>query len=721
MKISLRWLCDHIAIDWRTIDVEKLIADFNIKVAEIEKCTQYKLDITDFTVGLVEKIDQDTILCNVPELNINLSLPFRSDAIVGQFYLIKKVNNDVYAWVICADAGLEKDGLLRSFSLHHDQIVDGKWRDQIEAEDYIFEIDNKSITHRPDLWGHRGIAREVAALLDSQLRPEEDFLVTSDVVYGNDALSHQLDSEYRALIATEQCTQLGLVHINAIPWTPSVLKMAFRLMRLDAQFHNFLVDATNYVMFDLGHPMHVFDANKITSNALEVRKAQSGELLMLLDGTTLQLTAADIVIADSTGPVSLAGIKGGGSTGISSMTNNIMLEAACFDAGTIRLSSVHHKLRTDASTRFEKSLDPKNVLKVLQRYIALLNEYKIAHGKQSAVLILGKQVELPVIDISQQYIEERLGTILPKNFVSQTLEKLDFIVSEKQVDNDIVYTITIPSFRATKDVSIKEDIVEEIGRYFGYVHIPKTLPNQVHQASGLTWFDRILTAKKSLAYQAHMHEVYNYGFFDNTFVTQLGWPIEQAVMLKNPLSDDRTTLVTSLIPHLLHNVQSNMANNETLAFFEWARTWHILEDGLQEKQVLAGVWFDKKNNIDFYQCKDHLTNVFETLDILVTWQKPTQSCFWLSAYQGAELVYAGRIIGKAGVLTNKIMHKLGDGNLFAFEIDGDFLKSYVPQQKKYQPVGKYQAIFLDVSVMVPLTTTVADLEALIAQADIRIF
>ena len=720
MKISLRWLCDHIAITWNQIDINKLVADFNTKTAEIEHVIHYRIDIKNFTLGAITSISEQIISLKLSEWGTVIELPLRTDAEIGHYYLIKK-SGDSFSWVSYADMQSEKEGFLKSFLVTESSVASGEWRTQIETEDYLLEVDNKSITHRPDMWGHRGFAREVAALLDVAMLPEKDFLEPLTIEYKENSYNGSGSLPIALAIKTQACSALAGVLINDLKNQPSVLAIATRLLRVESKHHDFIVDATNYVMFDLGHPMHAFDATKIEGSLLEVRTAEHDEPLEVLDGTELILTDKDSVVADAHRVLSLAGIKGGKDSGISQTTTKVLLEAACFDAGTIRLSSLHHKIRTDASARFEKTLDPEMTTQVLRRYIHLLKEYNISYTGVSSIVRLGKQVEPVSLVIDQKYIELRLGVALPDGFIRKTLEQLDFGVVEEKNKETTVYTITIPTFRATKDVEIKEDIVEEIGRFYGYTSIPMDTPYCGKQPMGLTWFDTVGRLKEYLAQEAHMHEVQNYALFDNDFLGKLQWNCTDGVILKNPLSEQRTTMVTSLIPHLLQNIDANMPNNDSLGFFEWARTWHRNDTAVVEQQVLAGIWYERKNNLDFYDCKEHIKGLFEVLKCPVQWEKLEEKTAWSSLHQVAQLVYEGIIIGKAGKVSKALLHTLGGGDAFVFELDGDFIKSYIPKQSVFKPLPKYQATSLDITMIVPLKVTVAQITDLIKGADPRIF
>ncbi len=723
MKISLRWLCDHLKVEWTDLDVNFLVKEFNSKTAEIEKVIHYKIDSENFTFGRIDIIKENFAVIALPEWNITIEVPVRPSIGIGQWYLIKK-NKNSYNWLSFSDLSSEKEGFLGSFSIVESEVFSGLWRKKIEVEDYILEVDNKSITHRPDMWGHRGFAREVGALLNIDLVPEEDLLERLNIINCGDHYdaNNQIDNLPISLtINTAACRSFAALYIKGIENKASDFFMVMRLVRVESKGIDFIVDITNYVMFDMGHPMHAFDMNLIEKNIMNIRMAKENESLELLDGTKLNLTEKDIVIADGYKVLSLAGIKGGKDSGITSVTKNVLLEAACFDSGIIRLSSMNHKIRTEASARFEKSLDPNGPLKVIARYVYILKKYGVSFSYISFLISLGKKVIAPVITIEEKFIESALGVQIPEGFVKNILEKIEFTVEQKKDGQDIVYNISVPSFRATKDISIKEDIVEEVGRFYGYAHISSDILYSGKEPQGFSWFDKESQLKNFLVQEACMSEVQNYAIFDNDFISKIGWKIIDSVVLKNPLSIQRTDMVTSLIPHLLQNIDANMPNNDRLAFFEWARVWYKKDQVLEEKKVLAGIWYERKNLIDFYECKEHIIKFFELLDCLVIWEKLKNPTQWSSAHQTAELIYNEKVIGKAGKVSNMLMQKLGGGEAFIFELDADFIANYVPAQRTLKSISKFQSTSLDITTMVALSCTVNELTYYVKQADERIF
>ena len=282
-----------------------------------------------------------------------------------------------------------------------------------------------------------------------------------------------------------------------------------------------------------------------------------------------------------------------------------------------------------------------------------------------------------------------------------------------------------------------EDIVEEVGRLIGYTTIPEVLPvfeklplasrqkPETHTATqpADNWVDRVARIKNFLAFTGHMREVQNYAFLDNDFLKKIGWKVTHPVTLANPLAEQRTTLADSLIAPLLQSVSENSANHEHLGFFEWDRVWQAQSDHknkVLEHPSLAGIWYQRKGSVDFYHSKDTLQDLFALLSMDVSWKACVHRPQWAHRYQIADLVCKGMVIGTAGKISSVMMAKLGGGDAFAFELRGDSLLAYQQAEKDIVPPAKYQGSFLDISMMVPVTTKVETLEQLIAHADKRI-
>lgn len=719
MKLSLRWVCDHLKIDWKKINVEKLVEKFNTTTAEIEEFEEYTLDLKPFTLAKVISSSKDGCAVECPEWKDKPVLSARDDVQEGSWYLIKKDSKKI-EWAAPIDFGYEKDGLLPAFTCSDKDAKSGAWKKQIETEDYILDVDNKSITHRPDLWSHRGFAREVSAILDITLIPESQFLTKIPLIQETEKFKASKEIPFSISINASGCNRFSALYIDDIAWQPSDLVMASRLLRLDNRPIDLFVDATNYTMLDMGQPLHAFDADKLAGKTIEPRQAKSGESLELLDGTRLKLIKDDIVVADTEGPLALAGIKGGLSSGVTPQTNSMLLEAGNFDATAVRLAATRHKVRTEASARFEKSLDPNQNVLGIMRFIKVLEAAKADISYTPKIVSLGSVAKTGTIKVPHDFIENKLGTSIEPAFIKKALEKIGFEVK----DTKGIYTVTVPTYRATKDIKIPEDIVEEVGRFYGYGSLPLELPQITSTPEKDTTTDHIDLIKQMLATSAHMHEVQNYGFFDNEFLKQINWKLNRPVKLANSISEQRTVLATCLIPGLLQNIAENKGSKDELRFFEWARVWRTNEKNknkVDECRVLAGLFYKRKGDVDFYDAKVNLEELFTALGLTIEWKKATNPAQWASKYQTADLFYKGKNIGNAGKIAKAKLSTIGGGDAFGFELCGDFLVDFKHDVIKFKELPKYQATSLDVSVMVPSKVAVADLEAAIEKADERIF
>lgn len=719
MKISLAWLFDHLQGDLHKVDVQFLVDQFNLKVAEIESFEKIIIKTSQFTVAKLLQNDIDCELFSL-ELKQNIQVCSRSDAKVGDYYLLKKLDLG-WAWAGGKDFNSAKDNLLPALYFESDDAATN-WSEQVDLQDYILEVDNKSLTHRPDMWGHRGFAREIGALLGLGLKPEQDFFAQVPVEYAKHSFARNAQNPFSLAINTSGCKSLAGLYLSNVSGLPVELNMAIRLFKVDMRSISQLVDLTNYVMLDIGQPMHVFDADLIAKNELLARQAHSHEKLVLLGGEQIELTHNDLVIADGNGPVSLAGIKGGASTGASNSTKNLLLESAVFDATVIRRSSAHHKIRTESSARYEKTLDPNQNILAIRRFVKLQSQIDTSLQVNYPIIALGEQIEPKQIELNHEFIQTRLGVKIATDFVVDILTKLGFqVVVKHDLVEQIIYQITVPTWRASKDINIAMDIVEEVARMWGYDKITPVLPSKITQPGNLDKVFRIRQIRQLLA-SIGMHEVENYPFYDETFLQAIKWQPQNAVEVRNPVSENWRRLVTSLLPHLCKNLQQESHDYSMLRYFEWGRIWYP-KDAVSafEVRTLAGVFFER-SGVDFYVMKNHLVNLFNILHIDVVWQKPAAHLpIWYHPYQTAVLMHFGKQIGTAGKLSLGWMSNICEGEAFAFELDGDFILNQSPDAVEYKTISRYQPVCLDISLFVPLAVTVEQLQIIIKQADALIY
>ena len=311
---------------------------------------------------------------------------------------------------------------------------------------------------------------------------------------------------------------------------------------------------------------------------------------------------------------------------------------------------------------------------------------------------MGALPSATVVTLERSFIERCLGIALANDFIITTLEKLDFKVS---VDGDR-YTVTVPTWRATKDVSLPEDIVEEVGRFFGYENMPTQLPRRFMTPFDLHSVDRTRLLKQFMAQTARMHEVYNYALHDEAFLRIIESHPDAAISVVNPVSENWRLLVTSLIPGLLKNVYDNSSEYEQLRFFEWGRTWQLESDIPKERKKLSGIMVNKSANaMNFYEIKDYLTILFNALNVRVEWEQlAAHEHPWFEPYQTAAIKYAGVCIGVMGKLKSSLLNKIVTGEGYAFELEGDFLLEYRHEMKKIIIPSKYPVVERDISMLV---------------------
>jgi phenylalanyl-tRNA synthetase beta chain len=733
MKISLNWIFDHIKGELLSLNITQLVDAFIKTTAEVESWKKVALNVDELTLVEVITIKNSDVTVYSAEHKMHYVLPFRADVFVGVLCMVAN-GESAQKWATSIMLGGVKDILLPVIDVA-EHLRAGAWKSTIELQDYIVEVDNKSINSRPDLWGHRGLAREIAAILDLPLRPLNELIKKKDII--SHELTAKADENSPFSLAIQDsllCSRFAALYVPSIDVKASQLGMIVRLSRLDSRAINFLVDATNYVMLDLGQPMHAFDADALSSKKITIGRALPKEKIVLLDGETLELTSEDVVVADGGKVVSLAGIMGGAATGINLQTKSVLLESAHFDPVVIRRTSARHKKRTESSVRFEKNLDPHQNIDALKRFIFLLDVAKIKYQANDHILSLGVTPQSKIITVQHAFIEARLGIIIKPERIVEILNKIDFEVVQA-VENDVsVYTITVPSFRATKDVKIPEDIVEEVGRYIGYDTIPRVMPSLQLHPSDLhkTYITRAI--KSFFSYGLMMHELYGYSFFDESVLKELAWQPTDFVAVKNPVSENYTRLVTTLQPHLLKAIGENSTHYSQLRFYEWGRIWRMQGEEIIEQKVVSGIFFEHSLSsvglIDFYAGKALLMRMFEKLHMNVTWVPSFDELrtsggvgfSWCSSHQTAIIMHENKRIGAAGMVDASVLglFSLAGGSAFIFELDADYFLGYKRPLKRFESLSKYPSVRRDISVLISVTATTDALIHMIKTVDDRI-
>lgn len=452
-----------------------------------------------------------------------------------------------------------------------------------QLDDYVIDIENKMFTHRPDLFGALGVAREIAGITGHKFASPEWY--RQDVaIAGGEGLSLAVENEI-----PEAVPRFTAIAIKDVVIKPSPLWLQVALLKVGAKPINNVVDLTNFYMLVTGQPLHSYDADKVATGKLGVRFAKNGEKLALLNGKTIELNEADMVITDGTKPIGLAGVMGGEATEVSDATRNIILECATFDMYAIRRTSMRHGLFTDAVTRYNKGQSPLQNRAVLAKITDHVQ--KMAGGTVASQLVdidstEGRTSMHPPVPVSAEYINARLGLELPAGEMKQLLENVECKV---EVNGDEL-TVTAPFWRT--DIELREDVVEEVGRLYGFDKLPLELPKRSIKPVAKNTTLQLKQEIRSRLARAGANEVLTYSFVHGDLMKKVGQDPEHAFKVDNALSPDLQYYRLSLMPSLLDKVHGNVkAGYDEFALFELGKA-HIVgqndDDGLpREDELLA--------------------------------------------------------------------------------------------------------------------------------------
>jgi phenylalanyl-tRNA synthetase beta chain len=564
-------------------------------------------------------------------------------------------------------------------------------------DDVIIDIDNKSINHRPDLWGHYGIAREVAAILGKKLKKYD--AGRAKLGAGN----------YPITIKDKNCHRYAGVLIKNVTVEPSPKWLQEKLIAVGQRPINNMVDITNYVMFDLGKPIHAFDADKIEGHKIVVRKAKNREKFPGLDGQDYQLDDSIVVISDAKKAVALAGIIGGANSEVDEKSQNILIETASFDAACIRKTSTKLGLRTEASMRFEKALDPELVpISALKAVSMVLELCPGAQVVTKMVDIKNYQKRKTVIQVTPDFINQRIGKSIKPAVMKNILQSLEFKVDSRRQ----AWRVEVPSFRATKDISIPDDLVEEVARIYGYDNIEPKMPAVLMETPFKTRerdFEHRL--KKILSWELGFDEVYNYSFMSDEERKIMEAREERVVKVMNSLSPEQSFLRSSLIPGILQNIQKNQNNFSHIKIFELGRIY-LKINGLnsngeklpeEAKKITGAIVSDNEPELAFRQAKGLLELLFQrlrALDQVRFTPLIAGSALW---QRGAttNIEINKKVVGQLGFINQKIAASFGLKSLpVVFNLDFKNLIESLADKFSYQSLPRFPSIELDLSLVV---------------------
>ncbi|HNX22789.1 MAG TPA: phenylalanine--tRNA ligase subunit beta [Spirochaetota bacterium] len=585
----------------------------------------------------------------------------------------------------------------------------------IDWVDVRLNIDNKSITHRPDLWGHIGFAREIAALMGKEFKKPVDSSILSKIA-GKDNLKVSIKNPE----AAPRYSAMVIKNIK-IGESPDWLKSS--VSSLGMRPISNIVDITNYVMAEIGEPMHAFDRKKLKGDVITVRFAAKDEKITTLDGRSHNLTMEDIVIADAGGPIALAGVMGGGNSEVEDSTTEIVLEAATFNPVNIRKTAQRFDSRTEAAMRFEKTLSPEITVDALARCYELIKE--IIPGAE-AVTGLVDDYPVPakksVIDITTEYIRRRIGQNLDDNDIIKTLTALQFEVKSEKGN----LHITAPFFRSTKDITMKDDIVEEVGRVLGYSNINPAPPfvKCVPPVKNLfRSFER--DVKNILTGQFCMTEVSGYSFTSEDMLNSLKINEGKELRLRNPLSIELDRLRRSLIPNIINFIKYNQRFHDNFDIFELGRVYFKDDresaDLVSENFRVAGTVFMKKPETPvFFEAKAIAAGLLEKLRIKKYKLIPATDSLPPYAHPGRSMKI--EVEGKDAGLIFEVHPETAQtfeftGKAAIFDLDLDVLFNAEKNPVKFTELQKYPEVPFEISVVADKKTYSQDILNIVLKSD----
>lgn len=607
MFLSMNWISDF--VDLSGLDKMDLIHRFSLSTAEVEnEIFEKGKDLSGVVVAEIKSVEPHPeskklhllkvdagdgkltdVVCGAPNVRVGMKTAFaKVGARLGDITIAPRPLAGYDSYGMCCsekEIGISDDnsGIM---DITDDIPAGTDIKDAYAVDDIVFEVDNKSLTNRPDLWGHYGIAREFAALAGRPLKP----LDTVDL-HAYDALP-KVDMK----IEDPLCQRYSCLQVENIHTAVSPVNMRIRLYYCGMRAINFLADLTNYLMLEMGQPMHAFDSRKVEK--LRIKRFQKPFEFQTLDGVERHIDENTLMICNGDTPVAIAGIMGGLDSEIVEDTTTLTLESATFDAVSVRKSTVRLAHRTDASMRYEKCLDPEMTVPAIARFVKLLTDTdKDARVVSSLTDEYAYHYDTVTLDFDQSYVDRYTGIKIDGDTIVHTLEALGFTV-KRDGDN---FSVTVPSWRATKDVTIKADIIEEITRVYGYdnfaVHTASAPLYPVRPETEKTVEDRI---KDILVKRFSLHEVHSYiwAYYDE--YKALGLAVEDNVKLLNATNPNIETLRRSMIPTQLCQVRGNTAFAPSFGIFEIGRTVDGLdENGMcREYKKLAITLFSKTDSTE---------------------------------------------------------------------------------------------------------------------------
>ena len=731
MKVSLNWIRDYVQLP-ADADLKKLAYDLTMSTVEVEDATDLGASFHDMVVGVINTIEQhpnadklkvcktdiggrvEDIVCggsNLREgMKVAVALPGAMCKWHGEGDLVEIKKSklrgvDSYG-MICGAVEIGLADLFPTKEEAHildlsdfDAPAGTPLADALDLNDIILEIDNKSMTNRPDLWGHYGIAREIAALYDLPMTQFPHF----------DRNVENTSGFHVTVEDAERCPRMTGTQIENVCVKPAPYWMQVRIWKTGMRPINALVDITNYVMLATGQPSHAYDSDHIAGHII-VRLAKAGETLTLLNGKELPLSTDDLTIADDAGIVGLAGVMGGAKDSILPDTSKVILEVANFDAKGIRRTALRYDNRTEASARYEKAIDPERCDQAFDLSMQLFSQLYPEMKVTGLVDQYPEHLKPAEIDVALSWLERRLGKHLSPDEIKHKMELLGYSIT---FNGDNMHVV-VPTWRSTGDVSIQADIMEEVARMYGYENfeaepITTTFDGAINQLDK----DLERRIKEYLAIRCGMQEIFTYPWMEESYVNAVLQSTEGILSLSTPPSPAERFVRSSLLPNLCKAVVKNERYFDEFSIFETAQVFRDenytspydeREKLPSQRKNVAGAFAttDKDITALFRKAKGVVEMMarYVHMEALTFKQaeKPVwaDNVVWLNIYRGDEKV------GDLALLAKKVSMACGikNMNVMLFQLDQDSLVPLKSRTNTFTHLAEYPMTDYDISLLV---------------------
>lgn len=730
MLISNEWLKEYVTIDDSVSNLAERITRTGI---EVDDLIDYTKDIKNLVVGFVKSKDKhpDADKLNVCQVDIGEDEPVQivcgaPNVDAGQYVIVAKVGGRLPGGIkikraklrgersegmICSlqEIGISSNYIPKSFEsgiyvFSESQVPGTDALQALYLDDQVMEFD--LTPNRADALSMIGTAYEVAALYNTKMT-KPDTTSNELELSANDELTVTIENEDKVPYYSAR-----VVHDVTIE--PSPIWMQARLIKAGIRPINNVVDISNYVLLEYGQPLHMFDQDAIGSQQIVVRQANEGEKMTTLDDTERELLTSDIVITNGQTPIALAGVMGGDFSEVKEQTSNIVIEGAIFDPVSIRHTSRRLNLRSESSSRFEKGIATEFVDEAVDRACYLLQTY--ANGKVLKDRVSSGELGafITPIDITADKINRTIGFDLSQNDIVTIFNQLGF---DTEINDDVI-TVLVPSRR--KDITIKEDLIEEVARIYGYDDIPSTLPVFDKVTSGqLTDRQYKTRMVKEVLEGAGLDQAITYSLVSKEDATAFSMQQRQTIDLLMPMSEAHASLRQSLLPHLIEAASYNVARkNKDVKLFEIGNVFFANGEGELPDQVeyLSGIltgdyvvnqWQGKKETVDFYLAKGVVDRVSEKLNLEFSYRRADID--GLHPGRTAEILLENKVVGFIGELHPTLAADNDLKRTYVFELNFDALISVSVGYINYQPIPRFPGMSRDIALEVDQNIPAADL------------